>query len=110
MAYVAPSQDPFRAIADPGRRRMLDALLEQEHSVKELTVMLGISQPAVSQHLQVMKLAGLVQERAKGRNTLYSARPAELRVVVDWLSKYQAFWSNKLDALEAHLARTASNP
>lgn len=105
MSYVAPEQDAFRAIADPGRRRMLDAMLEQERSVSELTALLAISQPAVSQHLKVLKLAGLVEERRQGRNSLYRAKPAELRVVTDWLAKYEAFWSARLDALEAHLAR-----
>ena len=105
MSYVAPHQDPFRAIADPGRRQMLDAMLEREWSVKELTALLGLSQPSVSQHLQVLKLAGLVDERSQGRNSYYRTRPSELRVVTDWLAKYEAFWGEKLDALEAHLAK-----
>jgi len=105
MSYVAPHQDPFRAIADPGRRLMLDAMLERECSVSELTQLLGIKQPSVSQHLQVLKLAGLVEERREGRKILYRAKPAELLQVHDWLAKYEAFWKVKLDALESHLAR-----
>jgi DNA-binding transcriptional ArsR family regulator len=103
MAHVAPEQDAFRAIADPNRRRMLDAMLEAERTVGELTQALGIRQPSVSQHMQVLKLAGLVTERRAGRHTFYAARPAELGAVGAWLAKYQAFWSDRLDALDAHL-------
>jgi DNA-binding transcriptional ArsR family regulator len=105
MSYVASHQDPFRAIADPGRRIMLDAMLERERSVSELTQLLGLKQPSVSQHLQVLKLAGLVEERREGRKTFYKAKPAELAQVHSWLAKYEAFWKDKLDALETHLAR-----
>lgn len=105
MGRIAASQDPFRAIADPGRRRMLDAMIERECSVGELTVMMGISQPAVSQHLQVLRLAGLVAERREGRNRFYRAEPSELRRVADWLGKYEIFWTEKLTALTDHLSR-----
>lgn len=105
MSYVAPNQDPFKAIADSGRRRLLDATAERECTVKELTALLGLSQAAVSQHLKVLKLAGLVCERRVGRNSLYSARPAELQLVSEWLARYQAFWDGKLAALETHLAK-----
>jgi DNA-binding transcriptional ArsR family regulator len=105
MSYVASHQDPFRAISDPGRRRMLDAMLSREYSVTELTALVGISQPAVSQHLRVLKFASLVDERQQGRQSLYRARPAELQIVFDWLAKYETFWNEKLNALDAHLAR-----
>lgn len=104
MGRIAASQDAFRAIADPGRRRMLDAMLARECSVVELTDLLSISQPAVSQHLQVLKSAGLVHERKSGRNRFYRARAAELQIVADWISKYEAFWTERLSALGAHLA------
>jgi DNA-binding transcriptional ArsR family regulator len=105
MGPIATLQDPFRAIADRNRRVMLDAMLAREHSVTELTALLGISQPAVSQHLRVLKLAGLVAERRKGRNTFYGAEAAQLRVVADWVAQYQVFWSAKLDSLEALVAK-----
>lgn len=106
MGRVAASQDPFRAIADPHRRQMLDAMLERgECSVGELTDLLGISQPAVSQHLQVLKLAGLVDERPDGRRRLYRAQARELESVAAWVARYEAFWRRRLGALEAHLAR-----
>ncbi|MGP1396898.1 MAG: ArsR/SmtB family transcription factor [Inquilinaceae bacterium] len=105
MTRVAPNQDPFKAIADPNRRRMLDLMLSQEHTVGVLADHLGIAQPSASQHMQVLRLAGLVDERTEGRRTFYSVRVAELRDVADWLAKYEAFWSAKVDALEAHLSR-----
>lgn len=105
MAYVAQEQDPFRAIADANRRIMLDAMLKDECTVGELTDLLGVRQPTVSQHVRVLRLAGLVEERKVGRNVFYRAVPAELQVVDDWLAKYQAFWTSKLDSLGRHLAR-----
>ncbi|MCC5970863.1 MAG: winged helix-turn-helix transcriptional regulator [Pararhodobacter sp.] len=105
MGRIAASQDPFRAVADPGRRRMLDAMLTGERSVGALTQMLEISQPAVSQHLQVLKQAGLVTERKAGRNRYYQVNGPELQIIADWLGKYEIFWNDKLGALNAHLAR-----
>ena len=103
MGYVAPEQDTFRAIADPKRRLMLDAMMGEERTVGELTRLLGVSQATVSQHLQVLKLAGLVDGRRAGRNNFYRTRPSELAVVADWLEKYRSFWGARLDALETHL-------
>ena len=103
MGHVAADQDAFRAIADPHRRAMLDAMLEGERSVTELTGLVRLSQPTVSQHLQVLRLAGLVTERRQGRHRLYAAQPAELAEVAGWLAKYRAFWSERLDALDTHL-------
>jgi DNA-binding transcriptional ArsR family regulator len=105
MAYVAQEQDPFRAIADANRRIMLDAMLREECTVGQLTDLLGVRQPTVSQHIRVLRLAGLVEERKVGRNVFYRAAPAELQVVDDWLAKYQAFWMSKLDSLGRYLAR-----
>jgi DNA-binding transcriptional ArsR family regulator len=105
MGYVAPQQDTFRAIADPRRRLMLDAMIGAECTVGELTRLLGVSQATVSQHLQVLKLAGLVEERRSGRNNFYRAKPSELAVVADWLEKYRSFWVARLDALDTHLRK-----
>jgi DNA-binding transcriptional ArsR family regulator len=105
MTQVSPNQDPFRAIADPNRRRMLDLMLAEERTVGFLAEQLGIAQPSASQHMQVLRLAGLVDARAEGRRTYYSVRAAELREVADWIAKYEAFWTDRLDALESHLSR-----
>ncbi|MCA3543280.1 MAG: winged helix-turn-helix transcriptional regulator [Rhodobacter sp.] len=105
MSRVSPEQDPFRAIADANRRRMLDHMLAQERTVGELAGLLGIAQPSVSQHTAVHRLAGLVVERQEGRRTFYSVRAADLRGVAEWIAKYEVFWAERLDALAAHLAR-----
>lgn len=105
MSRISSDQDPFRAIADPNRRRMLDLMLSGERTVGELTGVLGIAQPSVSQHMAVLRQAGMVDERREGRRTYYAVRAAELRGVAEWLAKYEVFWGEKLDALEAHLAR-----
>ena len=106
MTHVSPNQDPFRAIADPNRRRMLDLMRAEDRSVGFLATELGLAQPSVSQHMQVLRLAGLVEARSEGRRTLYGLRAAELRAVADWLAPYEAFWTDRLDALAAHLARS----
>ena len=105
MSRVSSEQDPFRAIADANRRRMLDHMLAQERTVGELAGLLGIAQPSVSQHMAVLRLAGLVDERQEGRRTFYSVRAADLRGVAEWIAKYEVFWAERLDALAAHLAR-----
>jgi len=105
MSRVSPEQDPFRAIADANRRRMLDHMLAQERTVGELAGLLGIAQPSVSQHMAVLRLAGLVDERQEGRRTFYSVRAADLRGVAEWIAKYEVFWAERLDALAEHLAR-----
>ncbi|MDJ0685086.1 MAG: metalloregulator ArsR/SmtB family transcription factor [Alphaproteobacteria bacterium] len=103
MGHVAASQDAFRAIADPNRRLMLDDMLFQERTVGDLTRLLGVSQPAVSQHIRVLKIAGLVSERRAGRNVFYQSKPETLQTVQDWIVKYTEFWNARLDALEKHL-------
>lgn len=105
MSRVAANQDPFKAIADPNRRRMLELMLAQERTVGFLAEELGIAQPSASQHMQVLRLAGLVDERTEGRRTFYSLRAAELRIVADWIAQYEAFWNERLDALEDHLSQ-----
>jgi len=96
-------QDVFRAIADPARRRILDLLSEGELGVTELLAAFEFSQPALSQHLAVLRDAGLVSVRRAGRRRLYSLAAEPLREVFDWLSPYEAFWRTRLRALGAYL-------
>ena len=96
--------DLFRALADPTRRRVFERLAgEGELTVVALTRDAGVSQPAVSQHLAVLKAAGLVGERREGRCVHYRARPAALRPLVDWIAHYSAFWPESFDKLETLL-------
>jgi DNA-binding transcriptional ArsR family regulator len=95
----------FETLADPGRRRILDVLAEGERPAGDFTPLLGISQPGVSRHLRVLREAGLVTVRKDATRRLYSLNPARLRELDRWLDRYRKFWSQSLDALEAHLDR-----
>ena len=96
----------FRTLADPTRRAIFERLCRDgEQTVGALTARAGISQPAVSKHLGVLKLAGLVRDRRAGRQTHYSADPQGLAPLIDWMSLYGAFWRDRLDRLEDLLKR-----
>jgi len=96
----------FRALADPTRRAIFEELTRQgEQTVHSLTRYAGVSQPAVSKHLTVLKRAKLVRHRREGRETHYRALPAALAPMVDWLQLYGAFWRDRFDRLEALLER-----
>ena len=73
--------------------------------MRVLTGSSGVSQPAVSKHLGVLKLAGLVRERREGRQTHYSALPQGLTPLIDWMNLYGAFWRDRFDRLETLLNR-----
>ena len=93
----------FEVLAEPHRRRILDLLRGGERTVGDLVSVLGISQPGVSKHLRVLRQAGLVEVRADGRRRRYRLRTEPLREIDEWLAPYRAVWSDRLDALEAHL-------
>ena len=96
----------FRTLADPSRRAIFERLCRDgEQTVRALTDRAGVSQPAVSKHLGVLRHAGLVRHRRAGRQTHYSARPQGLRPLIDWMSLYGAFWRDRFDRLESLLKR-----
>jgi DNA-binding transcriptional ArsR family regulator len=95
--------ETFTVVAEPGRRRILDLLLDRERAVGELVVELGVSQPAVSRHLRVLREAGLVAVRAQAQRRVYRVRAEPLRAIDDWLAPYRARWPERLDALAADL-------
>lgn len=99
----------FRALADPSRRAILERLFrEGELTVGALTEDAGISQPAVSKHLGLLKAAGLVDNRQEGRSTHYSARREALAPLRDWTNEMTGFWEARFDDLEDLLKRTDS--
>ena len=103
---LATSSQVFTALADPTRRALFERLSrEGELTVRLLTDDSGVSQPAVSKHLGVLKHAGLVRARHKGRQTHYTVRPQGLAPLVDWMTYYSRFWHNRLDRLEDLLKR-----
>lgn len=93
----------FRAISDPTRREILDRLSVGEQPAGELGSHFAISQPAMSQHLRVLREAGLVTTRREGRRRLYRLEPRPLREVYDWVAHYEHFWTDKLAALGEYL-------
>lgn len=96
----------FRTLADPTRRAIFERLCRDgEQTVGALTAGAGISQPAVSKHLGVLKQAGLVNDRHEGRQTHYTARPGALTPLIDWTSRMTDFWQNRFDDLEDLLKR-----
>lgn len=103
------SKDPhpvFRALADPTRRAIFEELTRQgEQTVHALTRFAGVTQPAVSKHLMVLKRARLVRHRREGRETHYRAQPEALAPMADWLRDYSVFWRERFDRLEALLER-----
>jgi DNA-binding transcriptional ArsR family regulator len=100
MNALSPRQEVFQAIADPTRRRLLAMLSEQELPVTAISGHFPISRTAVSKHLRILADAGLVTERKVGRETRYRLDPDPLLEVKRWLSYYERYWDNKLNALQ----------
>lgn len=96
----------FRTLADPTRRAIFEHLCRGgEQTVGGLTAHAGVSQPAVSKHLGVLKQAGLVLDRHQGRQTHYRALPSALTPLIDWTSQMTNFWQSRFDDLEDLLKR-----
>ena len=95
--------DAFAILAEPTRRRILDALVEGERSVGDLVGALAISQPAASKHLRVLREAGFVSSRTAAQQRIYRVNVRPLRSVDEWLAPYRRVWTDHLDALERHL-------
>jgi DNA-binding transcriptional ArsR family regulator len=99
----------FDVLGDPVRRRILELLADGERSSGAVTQTIrsefGITQPAVSQHLRVLREAGFASVRPEGTRRLYAVEPAPLRDVDAWLDRFRAFWTPHLDALATEIAR-----
>ena len=96
----------FKSLADPTRRALFERLSRDgAQTVRMLTDNSGVSQPAVSRHLGVLRHAGLVRARHGGRQTHYRAQPRALAPLVDWMSYYSRFWHDRFDRLEDLLKR-----
>lgn len=96
MTAAAHIDSVMRALADPTRRAVFERIVGAgEITVSQLTRGSGVTQGAISQHLKSLKQAGLVAERAQGRNVFYRARQDGLTPLVDWISHYGAFWRER---------------
>ncbi len=104
MARAATTTDAFNAVAEPRRRRILDALAAGERPVNDLVGLLGMAQPLVSKHLRVLREVGLVAVRDEGRQRMYRLDGHPLKPVYDWVRGYERTWSERLDRLDVVLA------
>jgi DNA-binding transcriptional ArsR family regulator len=109
IADTLPRVHAFDVLGDPVRRRILELLASGERSSGAVTETIraefGISQPAVSQHLRVLREAGFAHVRPAGARRLYAVNPEPLRDVDAWLDRFRAFWTPHLDALDTEIAR-----
>jgi DNA-binding transcriptional ArsR family regulator len=103
VARASTTSDVFNAIAEAGRREILDVLTTGEKAVGAIVNDLSMSQPQVSKHLRVLSEVGLVRCRADGRRRLYRVEPARLRPLHDWLAKYEQAWNDRLDRMDDYL-------
>ncbi|MFI0357501.1 ArsR/SmtB family transcription factor [Actinomadura sp. 9N407] len=97
------SQSVFEALADPHRRRLLGLVAVRERSAGELAAEFGISRPAVSRHLRVLREAGLVSRRGDAQRRLYRLDPAPLNEITGWIEHTRDNWARRLDSLASHL-------
>lgn len=99
----------FAALADPARRRLLEVLVQGESPAGHLTAVaadeFGLSQPATSRHLRILRESGLVRSRVDGARRLYALEPTSLRQVDDWLSQFRSLWASALSALDTEVTR-----
>jgi DNA-binding transcriptional ArsR family regulator len=95
----------LKALADPSRRTLVEALSRGPVTAGELAAMLPIARPGVSRHLRVLREAGLVDVRQDAQRRVYSLRPEPLAEIDDWLEPYRALWEQRLDALHTEIAR-----
>jgi DNA-binding transcriptional ArsR family regulator len=90
----------FKALADPTRRLIFEKLATGSMNASRLREGLAISQPAMSQHLSVLRLAGLVREQRQGRFVNYEVDPAGVLSIGRWFAKYRAYWPKRMDELK----------
>lgn len=98
--------ETLAALADPIRRQIVEMLADRERDAGELAAAFPVSRPAVSRHLRVLREAGLVRVRPQAQRRVYALDPRPLEDLARWLERYRGFWGQRLDALEAELARS----
>jgi DNA-binding transcriptional ArsR family regulator len=107
VATVDREQDVFGAISHPARRRMLDLLIDADHSVSAIAGHFEMTRPAVSQHLRILLDSGLVTEQRHGRERRYHLVPERLGPVREWIAHYERFWDDRLQRLQKLLTKTS---
>jgi len=104
MARTPTTHDPFNAVAEPKRRKIIEAMGTRELSVNEIVRLLKWPQPMVSKHLAVLKQVGLVRERRDGRQRLYRVDMEKLKPIYDWVTPFEQYWSESYDRLDEVLS------
>src|SRR6185295_3444199 len=105
LEHIKAMESCFDIIAEPNRRAILSLLASSELSVGEIERQLGMTQPAVSKHLRVLRDTGFVEAQVDAQRRLYRLKPERLQEVETWLAPFRRFWSKHVDALERHLDR-----
>lgn len=100
---IMTESDIFKALADPTRRAVFEKLASGQMNASALREGMEISQPAMSQHLSVLRSAGLIREERQGRYVYYEVDPEGLALIAQWLAKYRAYWPARIDALKTLL-------
>lgn len=98
-------RDVFQAIADPTRREIINLLAYNTMNLSAVAENFDVSRPAISKHMKILTECGLVTVVRKGRESYCQVRLEKLKEVAAWVDKYRAFWTKRLDALEAALNR-----
>src|SRR5215218_9957434 len=104
--FVGRRETTWTALADPNRRSVVGLLRRRPHAVGELVGALGLTQPATSKHLRVLREAGLVRVLPEAQRRIYALDPGPLAELDAWLDPYRALWNDRLDALGRHLDET----
>ncbi len=107
---MATHLDAFQTLANPTRRRIVEALRHGEQQVNDLVARAGIHQSGVSRHLHILHTAGFVKVRPEGQRRLYSLKPEPFRELDKWLEQYRELWEARLDRLEAALEKKRKKP
>jgi len=102
MPRAATRSDPFNAVAEPRRRAILQYLAPHERSVGDIVLALGVPQPSVSKHLQVLWDVGLVDARRDGRRVLYRTNADAIRPLHEWAGTFERYWANQLGRIKDH--------
>ncbi|MCE9584452.1 MAG: metalloregulator ArsR/SmtB family transcription factor [Planctomycetes bacterium] len=108
MARRPTTFDPFNAVAEPRRRKILNLLMRGERSVNGVARMLHFKQPQVSKHLRVLKQVGLVRVRGAGKQRMYRLNGKGLKPMHDWVSSFERFWNESFDRLADYLKELQS--
>ena len=102
MPRASTTSDAFNAVAEPRRREILEYLGPEERAVGDIAASIGLAQPSVSKHLQVLLNVGLVEMRRDGRRTLYRTNAEALRPLHEWTGTFAQYWSRQLQRIKAH--------